>query len=63
MACNKKLAYYLRMHIDIQPKSTITTYDGVLAHLRAIADDTSHIEIFLILCIQFVLCMDCQIMI
>ena len=30
--------------------------------LRAFAGKTSHIEIFLILCIQFVLCMDCQFM-
>ena len=30
--------------------------------LRAIAGNTSHIKIFLILCIQFVLCMDCQFM-
>ena len=30
--------------------------------LRAISGTTSHIEIFLILCIQLVLCMDCQFM-
>ena len=30
--------------------------------LRTIAGHTSHIIIFLILCIQFVLCMDCQFM-
>ena len=30
--------------------------------LRAIAGNTSRIKIFLILCIQFVLCMDCQFM-
>ena len=30
--------------------------------LRAIAGKTSHIKIFLIVCIQFVLCMDCQFM-
>ena len=30
--------------------------------LRAIAGNTSHIKIFLIVCIQFVLCMDCQFM-
>ena len=30
--------------------------------LRAIAGNTSQIKIFLILCIQFVLCMDCQFM-
>ena len=29
-------------------------------NLRAVAGNTSHIKIFLILCIQFVLCMDCQ---
>ena len=62
MACNKKLAYHLRMHIDIQPKSTMTTYDGFLAHLKAIAGNTSHIEIFLCFAYSF-LCMDCQIMI
>ena len=31
-------------------------------NLRAIAGNTSHQKIFLILCIQFVLCMDCQFM-
>ena len=30
--------------------------------LWAIAGNTSHIKIFLIVCIQFVLCMDCQFM-
>ena len=30
--------------------------------LRELAGITSNIEIFLILCIQFVLCMDCQFM-
>ena len=30
--------------------------------LRAIAGNTSHIKIFLIVCIQFVLSMDCQFM-
>ena len=30
--------------------------------LRAIAGNTSHIKIFSIVCIQFVLCMDCQFM-
>ena len=30
--------------------------------LRAIAGNTSRIKIFLILCIQFVLCMDCRFM-
>ena len=30
--------------------------------LRAIAGNTFHINIFLTLCIQFVLCMDCQLM-
>ena len=30
--------------------------------LRATAGNTSHIKIFLILCIQFVLCLDCQFM-
>ena len=30
--------------------------------LQAVAGNTSHIKIFLILCIQFVLCMDCQFM-
>ena len=29
---------------------------------RAIAGNTSHIKIFLILCIQLVLCMECQFM-
>ena len=33
-----------------------------LIFLRAIAGNTTHIEIFLLLCIQFVLCMDCQFM-
>ena len=32
------------------------------ACLRAFAGNASHIKIFLILCIQFVLCMDCQFM-
>ena len=31
-------------------------------HLREIAGNASHIKIFLTLCIQFVLCMDCQFM-
>ena len=31
-------------------------------YIRAVAGNTSHIKIFLILCIQFVLCMDCQFM-
>ena len=31
-------------------------------NLRAVAGNTSHIKISLILCIQFVLCMDCQFM-
>ena len=30
--------------------------------LGEIAGNTSHIKIFLIVCIQFVLCMDCQFM-
>ena len=31
-------------------------------HLRAIAGNTSRIKIFLILCIKFILCMDCRFM-
>ena len=31
-------------------------------YLRAVAGNTSHIKIFLIFCIQVVLCMDCQFM-
>ena len=64
MACNKKLAYYMRMHIDYQPKSTITPYtnDGVLALLGQLQVIPLTLN-FLILCIQFVLCVDSQIMI
>ena len=31
-------------------------------NLRAVAGNASHIKIFLIPCIQFLLCMDCQFM-
>ena len=37
-------------------------YKLFACHLRAIVGNTSHIKTFLIPCIQFVLCMDCQFM-
>ena len=48
---------YLKQNVEAE-----FSFGAVWDILRAIAGNTSRIKIFLILCIQFVLCMDCQFM-
>ena len=56
--------------VENRPRSSVYDYDLFLilctwfrpTNLMAVAGNTSHIKIFLILCIQFVLCMNCQFM-
>ena len=47
---------------DLTERHARMTKTQQIEHLRAIAENTSRIKIFLILCIRFVLCMDCQFM-
>ena len=56
--------------VENRPRSSVYDYDLFLiwftwfrpTNLMLVAGNTSHIKIFLILCIQFVLCMNCQFM-
>ena len=61
--------YNLLQHLVEEIQAAIEEKCGAILYqmysmvtLRAIVGNTSHIEIFLLLCKQFVLCMDCQFM-
>ena len=71
MNCNKGLSsiilvgrvFLVKMLLTIELHGIFYSVNcAYLYNLREIVGNTSHIKIIFILCIQFVLCMDCQFM-